>query len=261
MPQTYRPLVLVAEEKLHKLHINYSELKIMYILSPLSLVLLIPLLLSSCHSTPTTLNESDAPLNQLAEARDLHIVMVAYKASQELELYYKSSTDKSFTFYRTYPICRASGELGPKRREGDRQVPEGFYHIDRFNPNSAYHLSLGLDYPNASDRILGHPTEPGSDIFIHGKCVTVGCLPMTDPIIEKLYSYAVAARDSGQERIPVYIFPFRMAEEEMRRHLQAAENERHAAFWRDLKVGYDEWHLHREALTFSIDQAGRYRFE
>jgi hypothetical protein len=86
-------------------------------------------------------------------------------------------------------------------------VPEGFYYINEFNPKSSFHLSLGLNYPNSSDRILGDSLQPGGDIYIHGKCVTTGCIPIMDPQIEELYILAVHARNQGQDFIPVHIFP------------------------------------------------------
>jgi murein L,D-transpeptidase YafK len=90
---------------------------------------------------------------------------------------------------------------------GDYQVPEGFYYINEFNPRSEYHLSLGLNYPNASDRILSDSTQPGGDIYIHGSCVTTGCIPITDSQIEELYILAAHAKDMGEDFIPVHIFP------------------------------------------------------
>src|SRR5690606_11025729 len=100
---------------------------------------------------------------------------------------------EKFTLVKTYPVCSSSGLPGPKRKKGDRQTPEGFYHIDRFNPQSAFHLSLGINYPNSSDKILGH-SDPGGDIFIHGSCVTIGCVPLTDDLIKEVYVLAVEAK-------------------------------------------------------------------
>ncbi|MFC7667854.1 murein L,D-transpeptidase family protein [Hymenobacter humi] len=106
-------------------------------------------------------------------------------------------------------------------------MPEGFYQIDRFNPKSEYHLSLGLNYPNAADLALGEP-DPGGDIFIHGGEVTIGCLPITDIGIEEVYLIAVAARAAGQTLIPVHIFPFPLTESELARRTASPNY----AFWR-----------------------------
>ena len=114
-----------------------------------------------------------------------------------------------YVLLQRMPFCATSGQLGPKRAAGDGQIPEGFYTIDRFNPQSNFHLSLGLDYPNAVDRARAGRSNLGADIFIHGACVTIGCIPLTDPGIEELYLLAVWARSAGQRSIPVHIFPSR----------------------------------------------------
>src|SRR5687767_4805391 len=98
------------------------------------------------------------------------IFLRVFKKEKELELWTKDPA-KGWTRAKSYPFCYASGNLGPKRKQGDLQVPEGFYHVDRFNPSSNFHLSLGVSYPNQSDRILGRKGELGGDIFIHGDCV------------------------------------------------------------------------------------------
>ena len=110
------------------------------------------------------------------------IYLRAFKFEGQLELWARPANDHAlFHLVHTYPIQCASGRLGPKRREGDGQVPEGFYFVERFNPRSLFHLSLGLNYPNASDRLLTtNPAQPGSDVFIHGNAVSVGCLAMGD---------------------------------------------------------------------------------
>jgi murein L,D-transpeptidase YafK len=91
--------------------------------------------------------------------------------------------------------------------QGDYQVPEGFYYINEFNPKSVYHLSLGLNYPNSSDKMLADSLQPGGDIYIHGSCVTTGCIPITNQQIEELYILATYAKNAGQDFIPVHIFP------------------------------------------------------
>ena len=125
----------------------------------------------------------------------------AFKSEKILELYVLDTTNK-YILFQTYPICAASGVLGAKRREGDTQVPEGVYHINRFNPKSDFHLSLGLDYPNASDLRFCDAAKPGGDIFIHGGCASIGCLAMTDDAIKEIYLLAQAAKEKGQSKIP-----------------------------------------------------------
>lgn len=187
---------------------------------------------------------------------NLNILFLAYKNSDKLELYAKKKTDTSYTLLHTYPICKRSGVIGPKKAEGDKQVPEGFYHIDRFNPQSLYYLSLGLNYPNELDKDLGYT---GSDIFIHGKCETVGCLPMTDDLIKEIYCYALWAKETGQQKIPVYIFPFEMTDENIEKH-KSEVDEATLVFWNNLKGGYDLFHKNSKELQYSV-QNGRYVFD
>ena len=126
-----------------------------------------------------------------------------------MEVWVKNDIKEPFQLFKTYKVCALAGTLGPKRMGGDFQVPEGFYYINEFNPKSTYYLSLGINYPNASDRILSDSLDPGGDIYIHGSCVTVGCIPMTDNQIDELYILAAHAKDAGQDFIPVHIFPIR----------------------------------------------------
>ena len=194
-------------------------------------------------------------------ANDLNILMVACKAEGSLEIYAKKKSDTLYRLIADYPVCASSGDLGPKRRQGDGQVPEGFYRIDRFNPASNFHLSLGIDYPNLSDRRKSSAANLGGDIFIHGSCVTVGCLPMTDDKIKEIYLYAVYARNCGQRDIPVYIFPFRMTEKNFRTYIkQYSHNKELTKFWTNLKVGYNRFVKEKKALRISVDEQGNYNF-
>lgn len=191
----------------------------------------------------------------------LNILIVAYKAEAQLELYAKKPDETRYRKLAVWPICAISGKLGPKRRQGDRQTPEGFYRIDRFNPVSNFHLSIGVDYPNAADKLKTRAADPGGDIFIHGSCVTVGCLPMTNAVIEEIYLYAVYARHSGQRAIPVYIFPFRMTQQNMEKY-EALYHEQPELllFWRNIRTGYDQFVSSGEALRVSVTRDGDYRF-
>ena len=187
---------------------------------------------------------------------NFNLLLVAYKANDKLDLYVKSKAESKYTKLETYKICARSGELGPKRKQGDNQVPEGFYHIDRFNPNSNFYLSLGLNYPNASDKRKSNASNMGGDIFIHGSCVTIGCLPMTDDLIKEIYLYAVYARNNGQQKIPVYLFPFEMNDE----NLQKQRSSPHYEFWKNLKVGYDQFIQSEKELKFEVSPSGNYTF-
>jgi murein L,D-transpeptidase YafK len=162
------------------------------------------------------------------------------KTHRALEVWARNQGDAAFQQLRSYPLAAISGTLGPKRRAGDGQVPEGFYTIDRFNPQSAYHLSLGLDYPTANDILATGLADPGGDIFLHGSNVTDGCLPLTDAGIDEVYLLAVAARAAGQTSISVHLFPFPVVESELRQR----EASPHVAFWRGLAPGYAYFEAH-----------------
>ena len=136
-----------------------------------------------------------------------YIYVRSFKYDSQLEVWVKNTREDKYKLFKTYKVCALAGTLGPKRMAGDYQVPEGFYYINEFNPRSEYHLSLGLNYPNASDRILSDSIQPGGDIYIHGSCVTTGCIPITDAQIEELYILAAHAKDMGEDFIPVHIFP------------------------------------------------------
>ncbi|MCU0316716.1 MAG: L,D-transpeptidase family protein [Fimbriimonadaceae bacterium] len=159
----------------------------------------------------------------------------------------------------TYPVAGQSGTLGPKRREGDRQVPEGVYFIDRFNPLSAFHLSLGVNYPNASDRILSDPIRPGGDIFIHGDNKSIGCLAITDDKIKELYLMCLDARASGQRQIPVHFFPSRLTPAGLQRLSRTnRENRPLIAFWENLAPIYRAFESTRVVPRTRVLKDGRY---
>ncbi len=174
-----------------------------------------------------------------------------FKREGVVELWAESKRGGAYAKIKEWPVCRGSGALGPKRREGDGQVPEGFYRISAFNPFSSYHLSLRVDYPNASDRALGQGSL-GGDIFIHGKCVTIGCVPLGDAAIEELY---VAAQPAP--RIDVQIFPARMtAYDELAKLFP-----QYAEFWKPLRDAYAHFeHTHRPARVH-VAASGAYLVE
>lgn len=169
------------------------------------------------------------------------IFIRAFKADDVVELW--AAPPKAglpFKKVRDFAVCARSGGLGPKRQRGDYQVPEGFYHIDRFNPRSRFHLSLGINYPHAGDRArTPKGKSPGGDIFIHGDCVTIGCLPLKDAPMSALYVAAKSAHDAGQRRIPVHIFPCRLDTPDCWQRLNAVGDPERMAYWRALVPGYE----------------------
>lgn len=173
------------------------------------------------------------------EMHAVQIYLRAFKEEKKLELWAKNTGDSKFIFIKEYVVCQTSGSIGPKRQQGDLQIPEGYYHINRFNPASNFYLSLGINYPNKSDAILGVKGNLGGDIFIHGACVTIGCLPITDNEIKELYVFCVEARNSGQKNIPVTIFPCELTPEKLIQ-LKGKYNGNTAFInlWSDLERGY-----------------------
>jgi murein L,D-transpeptidase YafK len=172
----------------------------------------------------------------------LEVFFRLIKTTRVLEVWGRNQgqADATFQLLWQYPLAATSGTLGPKRRAGDAQVPEGFYHVNRFNPLSLFHLSLGLDYPNADDVLATGLADPGGDIFIHGSNVTDGCLPLTDAGIDEVYLLAIAARAAGQASLAVHIFPFPLTESELTRRAASP----HATFWRGLAPGYAYFEQH-----------------
>jgi len=193
----------------------------------------------------TAYQEKEQPLRDLLAAKhaDTHttIFLRAFKREETLEVWVKEANKNTYTLLKTYPFCTSSGVLGPKRREGDLQIPEGLYTINHFNPESKFHLSLGVDYPNASDRFRADAQHPGGDIYIHGSCVTVGCIPITDYNIKELYILAIEARNSGQRAIPVHIFPTKLDAAGIN-YLQAQYTDTALlAFWKNLQTIYSNF--------------------
>jgi murein L,D-transpeptidase YafK len=188
------------------------------------------------------------------------LLLQAFKREAVLEVWASDNTSSPFTYVKSFRICASSGQLGPKRRFGDQQVPEGFYEIDNFNPENAFLLSLHVSYPNSSDRILGSAGNLGGDIFVHGNCVTIGCLPITDDGIKELYWLAVLARQSGQKHIPIWIFPARLTDDGFvslaQRHKQEPEL---VAFWANLKECFDTFQKDHRTPEITVSPEGRYR--
>lgn len=209
-------------------------------------VLILSIAVAACSSAPE-IAPADQPLSKdtmmLLGRKGMDpaaaIFIRVFKEESELEVW-KARDDGRFYHFKTYPICNWSGDLGPKERQGDKQAPEGFYTVaqNQLNPNSQFHVSFNLGYPNAFDKANG---RTGDFLMIHGKCKSAGCYAMTDALIEEIYGLAREALKGGQTSFEVHAFPFRMTAENMASH----KNSRWYPFWKTLKVGYDHFETHR----------------
>ncbi len=179
-----------------------------------------------------------------------------FKQEAELEVWVRAQpphdNEGKYILFRTYPICRFSGTLGPKQRTGDNQAPEGFYAVaaKQLNPASRFHLAFNLGYPNAYDRAHG---RSGDALMVHGDCVSIGCYAMGDSGIEEIYTLAAAALRGGQGEFPVHIFPFRMTASA----LAAATDSPWHEFWNELKPAYTAFERERVPPAVSV-QHGHY---
>jgi murein L,D-transpeptidase YafK len=219
----------------------------------------IAIALGGCSSsTPVTNDRHMQPLSQavLAElkaknmAKESPILIRIFKEEAELEVW-KQDDSGRFALLRTYPICRWSGELGPKIKQGDRQAPEGFYTITPglMNPNSSQYLAINTGFPNAYDLANG---RTGSFLMIHGGCSSAGCYAMTDEQIAEIYALAREAFFGGQKSFQLQAYPFRMTPLNMARH----RNSLHMAFWKMIKEGHDYFEVaHLEPKVAVCDKS------
>ncbi|ADU14466.1 L,D-transpeptidase family protein [Asticcacaulis excentricus] len=173
------------------------------------------------------------------------ILIRIFKETDELELWVKSGG--KYRLYKTFRICSWSGSLGPKKKEGDGQSPEGFYTVSRgqMKPDSQYHLAFNLGYPNAFDRANG---RIGSYLMVHGKCASIGCYAMTDKGIEEIWLIADEALKGGQTAFQVHVYPFRMTDAHIKRHVGSPW----LGFWTDLKAGYDRFEQNHSDLNVTV---------
>lgn len=237
-------------------------------MNPFFAVSLVILAYSSCVYTQdsthvdriTALKDTILPTLSLELARkglnpSLPVLLRVFKEEKELEWWVQK--DSVLVLFRTIPICAASGKPGPKRKQGDLQVPEGIYYINEFNPESDFHLSFRINYPNEADRYFSDRTHPGGDIYIHGHCASVGCVAIRDKPIELLFLATFLAEKCGQTDIPVLIFPCRMESENLR-ILYAAYPE-HRSFWNNLRTIYDRFEQKPQFIEAVVDSRGYYK--
>ncbi|WP_448950434.1 L,D-transpeptidase family protein [Labrys neptuniae] len=219
------------------------------------------LLAAACSNQNSASIRSTSPVPQalLAEmqakgmTRSAPILVRIYKKESELELWKQTSSGR-YALLKSYPICRWSGQLGPKKTEGDRQVPEGFYSVSMssMNPNSKYYLSYDIGFPNAYDRSLG---RDGGNIMVHGSCSSRGCYAMTDNQVAEIYAVAREALQGGQASFQVQSLPFRMTPENMARNRRNPN----IGFWQNLKEGTDNFEVTKQTVKVDVCK-GRYVF-
>jgi murein L,D-transpeptidase YafK len=213
--------------------------------------------LSGCYTDNGMLPMSERAARPLSEKtvaeieaknmdKDSPILVRTFKEESELEVWKQDRTGR-YALLKTYPICRWSGELGPKIKEGDRQAPEGFYNITpgQMNPNSQYYLAFDLGYPNAYDRSHG---RTGANLMVHGDCSSRGCYSMTDEQISEIYALGRDAFFGGQQSFQVQAYPFRMTPRNLAKH----RNSPHMAFWKMLKRGNDHFEVTRLEPKVSV---------
>ncbi|MEP9396512.1 murein L,D-transpeptidase family protein [Mesorhizobium sp. KR2-14] len=182
------------------------------------------------------------------------ILIRIFKEESELEIWKRDRSGR-YALLKTYPMCRWSGKLGPKKYSGDRQAPEGFYQVSAsmLNPASQYYLSFNLGFPNRLESALGYT---GDALMVHGACSSAGCYAMTDDGVAEIYAVAREALRGGQTSFQVQAFPFRMTAENMVRH----RNNPNMPFWKNLKEGYDIFDVSRRQPMVSAC-ARRYVFD
>jgi murein L,D-transpeptidase YafK len=227
------------------------------------LFLVLALFLIKPDATPTTFREQQKNYTRVREAYSskeklvvktlaehrisndsVQIYLRAFKTEKKIEIWAKNTCDSIFTLIKEFPICEISGEIGPKRRSHDLQVPEGFYRINELNPYSKYYLSLRINYPNASDSIRGDRAHLGNLIYIHGNCESSGCIAITDEKIKELYIYCIEAYNSGQKEVDITIFPQQLTDGNYARLTKAySKNKDKISLWADLKKSYDLFNL------------------
>lgn len=215
----------------------------------------------------TAYREKESVVKTLFQNRGLtfegyNLFLRAFKKEMKLEVWVKEKNKTAWSLLTVYPFCSTSGILGPKRKEGDLQIPEGVYHINHFNPLSNFYLSLGVNYPNASDKILSNKQHPGGNIYIHGNCVTIGCIPITDEKIKELYLLAVEAKNNGQTQIPVHIFPSVLDAEGLTQLANTfSDDEPKINFWKNLATIYTDFEKSHLLKKVAVDKQGRYYFK
>jgi len=240
------------------------------------ILILFSLFLLNSGTPPGTFRESQLKYTRVKEAfaskekaviktltehgisRDsLQIYLRAFKTEKKVEVWGKNICDTAFTLIKEFPICEISGEIGPKRRSQDLQVPEGFYRINELNPYSKYYLSMKINYPNASDSIRGVKGRLGNLIYIHGGCESSGCISIADDKIKELFVYCIEAYNAGQKEINIAIYPARLDDKTYARLTTGySKNKDKISLWADLKKSYDLFNQKKVPPTVKYNTDG-----
>jgi len=194
------------------------------------------------------------------DTKNFQIHIRVFKQEKQLEVWARSKGSGKYTLIKTIAICASSGELGPKRRQGDGQVPEGFYEVSWFNPMSDYHLGLKINYPNAADRKKASAKDPGGDIMIHGNCVTIGCIPLQDEPIEEVFVLCVESKNNKHD-IGVSIYPFKINKLNFDEVKSKETDKEKLKFWESLKTVFKYFEDNAEMPKIKITKEGEYEVQ
>jgi murein L,D-transpeptidase YafK len=189
------------------------------------------------------------------DSANYKVLIRIFKEEKLLEVWLKSKKADKYVLYGNYAICRSSGSLGPKRQEGDYQVPEGFYNVNFFNAFSDYYLGMQINYPNQSDLILGRKPY-GGQIMIHGNCVTIGCIPITDDKIKEVYLLCLFSKGAGND-VAVDCYPFKLDDRKLE-EAKKSYDKTMISFWNNLKTIYDYFEKKHLLPVIRVNTKGLY---
>lgn len=191
---------------------------------------------------------------------NFEIYLRAFKFEKIFEIWVRDLSQDTFIHYQTIPFCNMSGDLGPKRKQGDGQIPEGLYQITNFNPLSDYFLSMRVNYPNEADKFWADKTHPGGDIYIHGGCETIGCIPITDKEMGQLYVISIMSRNNNNNDFPIHIFPSKMTTPIMKYLLnKPGVNEDFKNVWNGIQPVYQYFQKYKKIPNHYVDEEGNYK--
>ncbi len=188
------------------------------------------------------------------------LLLQVFKSEAKLEVWVQGDSTSKLQLFKVYDICDMSGTVGPKRKMGDQQVPEGYYKITFFNPESSFFLSMKVGYPNESDKLLSDQERPGDNIFLHGACCSLGCIAIGDNQIAEVYWLAAQVKSSGND-VPIYIYPARMTDFKYKVLCSTNTNSEATQLWEKLKLGYQLFHQNNQLLNYKVNEKGDYIFE